>query len=170
MRKAIITIALLLAAFPIQAAEWMPAVSIAASYNAGGYPDSSLLHSSLRADAAIDALSLGIGNHRILLPLRIGYSTRSIAQDREIKQNVMHFGLEAGYGYSFSEAFSLEAGIGIRADWHMEGRFLTVSYGCTVTPWIAIGERFRAGFPISCYGSAAGWNASAGAAISLFLL
>lgn len=168
MKKLIIMLMLLPSL--LNAAEWKPDIRTAAGWNGTGYPASENMHSSAIAEIAANPASFAFGPHLLSFPVSAGYTSSSIAIGREMKQAAVHVKLEAEYGYIFTELLTLRAGIGIRAEWHLRGRFLTVSYGASVTPWFKVSRMFSIGIPVSFYGSASGWGLSAGAALSVLLL
>lgn len=59
----------------------------------------------------------------------VHYSTIGNEVNYERKQDEVIFGLEARYSYRFTDLFTLGAGAGVKAQWHLGTRYLSASAG-----------------------------------------
>lgn len=162
MRKLIITIILLASVSSAWCAEWKPEIGASVSYSASSFAETENIYSAVSAGLLVDIPSISFGPHQLHIPISAGYSSRSIAEGRRMKQAEAEFAVQAGYGYSFSELFTLRALLGVKASWYLGGDFLSISYGAEIIPLFTISDIFSIGIPVSCYGSASGWELNAG--------
>lgn len=59
----------------------------------------------------------------------VHYSTIGNEVNYERKQDEVIFGLEVRYSYRFTDFFTLGAGAGVKAQWHLGTRYLSASAG-----------------------------------------
>ena len=136
MKKAAILIMLLLsAALPAEASvRWTPSISIEEGYKADWLQE--YVSSSYYAELEADPIAIAIGRHAISLPFSAAYSTVGSEHLWVRKQAEAVFTLEARYSYRFTDLFSLGIGCGIRGQWHLGTRYLSMSAGGKHSAWI----------------------------------
>ena len=167
MKKAAILIMLLLsAALPAAASvRWTPSISIEEGYKADWLQE--YVSSSYYAELEADPIAISIGRHAISLPFSAAYSTVGSEHLWVRKQAEAVFTLEARYSYRFTDLFSLGIGCGIRGQWHLGTRYLSMSAGGSIVPGFRIQDWLWITVPVSVYGSRNDWSITAGAGISI---
>ena len=163
MRKhAVLIIALLLPSLLAAAElEWSPSVAVEAEYKVDGLQD--YTSSSFQTGLVLDPLSMEIdGRHNVSLPFSVYYSTIGNEVNYERKQDEVIFGLEARYSYRFTDLFTLGAGAGVKAQWHLGTRYLSASAGGSIVPAFDVLDWLSLSVPVSVYGSRNDWSMTVG--------
>ena len=144
---------------------WEPSIGIEAGYKADGLQR--FVSSSFYAELDIDLLALGIGGrHTVSLPVSVAYSSEGDEHSYERKQAEAITGFEARYAYRLTELFSLGIGAGMRFQWHLGTKYLSMSAGGSMIPAFRINDWLWITVPVSMYGSRNDWSLTIGAGAS----